>query len=50
MENILSLAIVSKTNYVFIDKAIDTALYMFDEEGKYIETSSEGIFLSAIIV
>ena len=34
--NLLSLALISKTNRVYMDTAIDSAFYVFDEEGKYL--------------
>ena len=36
MANILSLAMISKTNRVYMDTAIDNAFYVFDGEGKYL--------------
>ena len=36
MANILSLAMISKTNHVYMDTAIDNAFYVFDGEGKYL--------------
>ena len=36
MANILSLALISKTNRVYMDTAIDNAFYVFDGEGKYL--------------
>ena len=36
MANLLLLALISKTNRVYMDTAIDNAFYVFDEEGKYL--------------
>lgn len=36
MATILSLALISKTNYVYMDTAINNAFYVFDKEGKYL--------------
>ena len=36
MANLLSLTLISKTNYVYMDIAIDNVFYVFDEEGKYL--------------
>merc|ERR1711949_10905 len=36
MANILSLAMISKTNLVYMDTAIDNDFYVFDGEGKYL--------------
>ena len=36
MANLLLLALISKTNCVYMDTAIDNAFYVFDQEGKYL--------------
>ena len=36
MANLLLLALISKTNRVYMDTAINNAFYVFDEEGKYL--------------
>ena len=36
MTNLLFLALISKTNCVYMDTSINNAFYFFDKEGKYL--------------